>query len=256
MNILITGATSGIGHAIAQEFARNGHKLWITGRRADRLQEIKETLTAQYGATVYTSCVDVRNREETAALVDQIQAEWQAPDILINNAGLALGLSTIDKGDIDEWETMIDTNIKGLLYMTRHIAPLMVALKKGHIINIGSTAGKSVYPNGNVYCATKHAVVALSEGMRVDLMNYNIKVTALNPGMVDTEFSLVRYSGDEQKAAQTYLGFEPLHASDVAKTAYYCATLPDHVCINDITMTCTRQANGIFKTTDEAVRLS
>lgn len=253
MNILITGATSGIGSAIATVFAQNGHNIWITGRRAERLSAMKERLENEYGVQVYQSCFDVRDRQASAAAVAEIQATWNAPDILVNNAGLALGLATIDKGDIDEWETMIDTNLKGLLYMSRHIAPLMVARKKGHIINIGSTAGKSVYPSGNVYCATKHAVVALSEGMRIDLMNDNIKVTAVNPGMVDTEFSLVRYSGDEDKASQTYKGFEPLHAVDVAQTVYYCATLPGHVCINDITMTCTRQANGIFKTTDEAV---
>lgn len=170
---------------------------------------------------------------------------------MVNNAGKALGLGPIQDGDIDEWDTMIDTNLKGLLYITRGIAPLMKARKQGHIINLGSTAAKYVYPNGNVYCATKHAVDALSESMRIDLLAYNIKVTAIHPGMVDTEFSLVRFNGDEQRAAATYQGFEPLHAEDIANTIYYCATLPPHVCINDLIITCTRQANGIFKITDE-----
>ncbi|MNS41719.1 NADP-dependent 3-hydroxy acid dehydrogenase YdfG [compost metagenome] len=256
MKVVITGATAGIGRALAEEFARNGHDLWITGRRTDRLTEISAQLQKEYKVTVNYTCFDVRERAAVESAVATIAAAWGAPDILINNAGLALGLSGIENGDVDQWETMIDTNLKGLLYMTRHIAPLMVKEKKGHIINIGSTAGKTVYPNGNVYCATKHAVVALSEGMRIDLMNYNIKVTAINPGMVDTEFSWVRFSGDEDKASKTYDGFEPLHAADVARTAYYCATLPEHVCLNEITMTCTRQANGVFKTTDAAVQQS
>ncbi|WP_129021846.1 SDR family NAD(P)-dependent oxidoreductase [Edaphocola flava] len=256
MKVVITGATAGIGRALAEEFARNGHDLWITGRRTDRLTEISAQLQKEYNVTVNYTCFDIRERAAVENAVATIAADWGAPDILINNAGLALGLSGIENGDVDQWETMIDTNLKGLLYMTRHIAPLMVKEKKGHIINIGSTAGKTVYPNGNVYCATKHAVVALSEGMRIDLMNYNIKVTAINPGMVDTEFSWVRFSGDEDKASKTYDGFEPLHAADVARTAYYCATLPEHVCLNEITMTCTRQANGIFKTTDAAVQQS
>jgi NADP-dependent 3-hydroxy acid dehydrogenase YdfG len=256
MKVVITGATAGIGRALAEEFARNGHDLWITGRRTDRLTEISAQLQKEYNVTVNYTCFDIRERAAVENAVATIAADWGAPDILINNAGLALGLSGIENGDVDQWETMIDTNLKGLLYMTRHIAPLMVKEKKGHIINIGTTAGKTVYPNGNVYCATKHAVVALSEGMRIDLMNYNIKVTAINPGMVDTEFSWVRFSGDEDKASKTYDGFEPLHAADVARTAYYCATLPEHVCLNEITMTCTRQANGIFKTTDAAVQQS
>lgn len=256
MKVIITGATSGIGRAIAVEFARNGHEIWITGRRAERLTEIQQSLNSQYGCTVRYSCFDVRERAAVEQFGQEIRSEWNTPDILVNNAGLALGLSGIENGDIDEWETMIDTNLKGLLYMSRHIAPLMVAHKKGHIINIGSTAGKTVYPNGNVYCATKHAVVALSEGMRIDLMNYNIKVTSINPGMVDTEFSQVRFNGDTERASKAYEGFEPLHAADIAHTAFYCATLPEHVCINDLTMTCTRQANGIFKTTDAVVAQS
>jgi 3-hydroxy acid dehydrogenase/malonic semialdehyde reductase len=253
MKVVITGATSGIGAACAQKFAREGHDLWLIGRRADRLITLKKELEQSYKVAVTITELDVRQREAIKELGNTIAAVWGSPDILINNAGLALGLGTIDCGDIDQWETMIDTNVKGLLYMTRAIAPLMKAKKQGHIFNIGSTAGKTVYPNGNVYCATKHAVDALSQSMRIDLLNYNIKVTAINPGMVDTEFSFVRFNGDEQKAASTYLGFEPLHAADIADTIFYCATLPAHVCINDLTITCARQANGIFKTNDEAV---
>lgn len=253
MKVIITGATSGIGAACAKKFASEGHQLWLIGRRTDRLNAIKSELENQYKTTINIATLDVRERSAIAALINDITNTWQSPDILINNAGLALGLSTIDDGDIDQWETMIDTNIKGLLYMTRNIVPLMKLKKQGHIFNIGSTAGKSVYPNGNVYCATKHAVDALSQSMRIDLLNYNIKVTAINPGMVDTEFSSVRFSGDEQKAASTYVGFEPLHAADIANTIYYCASLPAHVCINDLTITCTRQANSIFKTNDATV---
>lgn len=253
MKVFITGATSGIGAATARKFAANGHKLWVTGRRRERLELLKTELETDFGIEMIYTQLDVRNLEMVKQLQGAMEQEWGAPDIIINNAGLALGLSTIDEGEIAEWDTMIDTNIKGLLYITRTLSPLMKQQKQGHIFNIGSTAGKIVYPNGNVYCATKHAVDALSESMRIDLLNYNIKVTAVNPGMVDTEFSLVRFNGDESRAGATYLGFEPLHATDIADTIYYCATLPSHVCINDLTITCTRQANGIFKTTDEAI---
>src|SRR5690606_34078140 len=249
MKVLITGATAGIGRATAGKFAREGHEIWICGRRTERL----EAIAAEFAGTtqVLIDAIDVSNRAKVAAFVNKVATTWGAPDVLVNNAGKALGLGPIQDGDIDEWDTMIDTNLKGLLYITRGIAPLMKARKQGHIINLGSTAAKYVYPNGNVYCATKHAVDALSESMRIDLLAYNIKVTAIHPGMVDTEFSLVRFNGDEQRAAATYQGFEPLHAEDIANTIYYCATLPPHVCINDLIITCTRQANGIFKITDE-----
>ncbi len=253
MKVFITGATSGIGAATARKFAQNGNQVWITGRRKDRLESLKTELYNDFGLEIIYTQLDVRDLEAVKALQNTLEQQWGAPDILINNAGLALGLSTIDEGDLAEWDTMIDTNIKGLLYITRCLSPLMKKQKQGHIFNIGSTAGKVVYPNGNVYCATKHAVDALSESMRIDLLQHNIKVTAVNPGMVDTEFSLVRFNGDETRADATYLGFEPLHAADIADTIYYCATLPPHVCINDLTITCTRQANGIFKTTDEMV---
>ncbi|RYE00282.1 MAG: SDR family NAD(P)-dependent oxidoreductase [Sphingobacteriales bacterium] len=253
MKVFITGATSGIGAATARKFAENGHQVWITGRRKERLEALATAFRNDFGIAITHTQLDVSNLESVSHLQSSMEQQWGAPDIIINNAGLALGLSTIDEGDIIEWDTMIDTNIKGLLYITRALSPLMKKQKQGHIFNIGSTAGKVVYPNGNVYCATKHAVAALSESMRIDLLPYNIKVTAVNPGMVDTEFSLVRFNGDATRAATTYLGFEPLHAADIADTIYYCATLPPHVCINDLTITCTRQANGIFKTTDEAV---
>jgi len=253
MKVFITGATSGIGAATARKFAEHGHEIWITGRRKDRLEALEAVFRNDFGVNMIHTQLDVRNLESVKDLQSAMEQQWGAPDILINNAGLALGLSTIDEGAITEWDTMIDTNIKGLLYITRALSPLMKKQKQGHIFNIGSTAGKIVYPNGNVYCATKHAVDALSESMRIDLLPHNIKVTAINPGMVDTEFSLVRFNGDETRAEATYVGFEPLHATDIADTIYYCATLPPHVCINDLTITCTRQANGIFKTTDEAV---
>lgn len=253
MKVFITGATSGIGAATARKFAKNGHQVWVTGRRLDRLEALAAAFRHDFDTELSYTQLDVRDLEAVKELQSAVEQQWGAPDILINNAGLALGLSTIDEGDITEWDTMIDTNVKGLLYITRAFSPLMKQQKQGHIFNIGSTAGQVVYPNGNVYCATKHAVAALSESMRIDLLPHNIKVTAVNPGMVDTEFSLVRFSGDAVRADATYLGFEPLHAADIADTIYYCATLPPHVCINDLTITCTRQANGIFKTTDEAV---
>lgn len=246
MNILITGATSGFGKAIAEKFAGPGNQLWITGRRKDRLEEIKKNLEEKQ-ATVYISEMDVRDKKSVAAVIEAVHAQWDTIDLLVNNAGLALGMSSIEEGDTDDWDTMIDTNVKGLLYVTRAVAPLMRAQRSGHIINIGSTAGKVAYQNGNVYCATKFAVDALSQTMRIDLLPYNIKVTAINPGMAETEFSLVRFKGNETQAQKTYDGFLPLRAEDIADAVYYCATLPPHVCINDMTITCTQQANSIYK---------
>jgi len=246
MNIFITGATSGFGKAIAEKFATPGNALWLTGRRKARLEDLKKQLEAA-GATVHISDFDVRDKQAVQDVATRLKATWQQLDVVVNNAGLALGISPIDEGDTDDWETMIDTNIKGLLYVTRALAPVMRAQRQGHIINIGSTAGKIVYPNGNVYCATKFAVDALSQTMRIDLLPYNIKVTAINPGMAETEFSLVRFKGDEQKAGKTYEGFEALHAEDIADAVYYCAMLPPHVCVNDMTITCTQQANSVFK---------
>lgn len=246
MKIFITGATSGFGKAIAEKFATNGNALWLTGRRTERLEEIKNQLI-KTGASVNISELDVRNKEMVNALAEEVSKEWGSVDILINNAGLALGISTIDEGDTDDWDTMLDTNVKGLLYVTRALSPLMRKQQSGHIINIGSTAGKLVYQNGNVYCATKFAVDALTQAMRIDLLPYNIKVTAINPGMAETEFSIVRFKGDAEKAEKFYDGFQALKAEDIADAVYYCATLPPHVCINDMTITCTQQANSIYK---------
>lgn len=244
--IMITGATSGFGKAIAEKFAQNGYNLCITGRRAERLADIKSQLEEAYKVKVHTLEFDVRSREQVKAAVEELEKQVSEIDILVNNAGLASGMSTIDEGDIDDWEIMIDTNLKGLLYVTRMVMPLLKKAKQGHIINIGSTAGKVVYKNGNVYCATKFAVDALNQSMRIDLLPHGIKVTAINPGMAETEFSLVRFKGDENKAGAVYHNLEPLHAEDIADTAYYCATLPPHVCINDVTMTCINQANSTY----------
>lgn len=244
--ILITGATSGFGKAIAARFADNGYDIIATGRREDRLKKLKDELEEQYGVQVTTLPFDIRNREEVKDAMNRLQAKTDAIDILINNAGLASGLSTIDEGDIDDWEVMIDTNLKGLLYVTRMAIPMLKNSKRPHIINIGSTAGKTVYKNGNVYCATKFAVDALNQAMRIDLLPYGIKVTAINPGMAETEFSLVRFKGDAERAAAVYNDIQPLKAEDIADVAFYCATLPPHVCINDLTITCTNQANSLY----------
>jgi NADP-dependent 3-hydroxy acid dehydrogenase YdfG len=243
--IFITGATSGFGRAIATRFAEGGYDLVITGRRAERLDELVKELSAQ-GVNVRSLCFDVRDQEAVNAAVATLGN--LTIDILVNNAGLAAGLSTIDEGDIDDWDQMIDTNVKGLLYMTRAITPGMVARGSGHIINIGSTAGKLVYKNGGVYCATKHAVDALNQSMRIDLLPHRIKVTAINPGAAETEFSVVRFKGDEERAKSVYEGYQPLKAEDIADAAWYCANLPAHVCINDLTLTCITQANGFYST--------
>lgn len=247
MKILITGATSGFGKAIAEKMATKDHELWLCGRRKERLEALKTDLEQDKGVKVFISQVDVRHQKEVQALADRIATTWGSPDLLVNNAGLALGISPIAEGNVDDWDTMIDTNVKGLLYVTRAISPLMCAQRSGHIINIGSTAGKVAYQNGNVYCATKFAVDALSQSMRIDLLPYHIKVTAINPGMAETEFSLVRFKGDAEQAQKTYEGFQALTAEDIADTVYYCAMLPPHVCINDLTITCTQQANSIYK---------
>jgi len=244
--VFITGATSGFGKAIATRFAKEGCDLIITGRRGDRLEALQEHLQESYGVRVHTLEFDVRDKDATAIAVEVIKQQVSHIDILVNNAGLASGLSSIDEGDTDDWDVMIDTNVKGLLYVTRQIVPLMKEQACGHIINIGSTAGKTVYKNGNVYCATKFAVDALSQAMRIDLLPYGIKVTAINPGAAETEFSLVRFKGDEERACNVYDGFNPLQAEDVADAAWYCASLPPHVCINDLTMTCLTQANGVY----------
>lgn len=241
---LITGVTSGIGKAVADIFAENNYNLIITGRRNDRLKEIKSDLEKQFGIKVLALCFDVRNNDEVVANIDSLSEEWRNIDVLINNAGLAVGLNHIQDGVINDWERMIDTNIKGLLYVTRAVAPLMVSRDSGHIVNICSVAGKEVYENGNVYCATKHAVDALSKGMRIDMLKHNIRVTNICPGAVETEFSIVRFKGDTERAANTYKGMEPLVAKDIAECIYFAVSLPSHVCINDMMIMPTAQADS------------
>lgn len=240
--IMITGATSGFGKAIAKRFAKNGYNLIITGRRKELLDELENELHASGKLTVLSLCFDVRKKDVVESVIGTLPEEWKKIDILVNNAGLAVGLSHIQDGDTDDWDWMIDTNVKGLLYVTRAVAPLMVARNKGHIFNIGSIAGKETYENGNVYCASKFAVDALSKSMRIDMLKNNIKVTLIAPGMAETEFSLVRFKGDEEKAKNVYKGIDALTADDIADVIYYCATLPDHVCINELVITPTQQA--------------
>jgi len=238
---MITGATAGFGRAIAVKFAQNGYDLIITGRRKERLDELEKELTKN-NIKVLSLNFDVRNRSEVGSAIQKLPAEWKDIDILVNNAGLAVGLSHIDDGDMDDWDRMVDTNVKGLLYVTRAVAPLMVARNRGHIFNISSIAGKDVYENGNVYCASKSAVEALSKAMRIDLLKHSIRVTNIAPGMAETEFSLVRFKGDKEKADAVYKGVKALSAEDIAGIVYFCATLPEHVCINDLTITPTQQA--------------
>ncbi|HAI84207.1 MAG TPA: NAD(P)-dependent oxidoreductase [Chitinophagaceae bacterium] len=240
---MITGATAGFGAAIATTFARKGYRLIITGRRTERLQQLAVQLQAE-GNEVLPLVFDVQDRTAVKAAIDGLPVAWRAIDILVNNAGLALGRDTFHEANLDDWDTMIDTNVKGLLYVSHAVAPLMIAQGSGHIINIGSIAGKEVYPAGNGYCATKHAVDAISKSQRIDLLPYGIKVTAVHPGAAETEFSLVRFKGDAAKAAAVYQGFTPLSAQDIADVVAYVATVPKHVCINDIVVMPTAQANS------------
>lgn len=241
---LITGATSGIGEACAHLFARENYNLVLTGRRIDRLEKLAKKLNDKYNVEVAVSQFDVRNREDVAENLENLPAKWKHVDVLVNNAGLSQGLDPIQKGDLDDWDTMIDTNIKGLLYVSKIVANWMIDNKKGHIVNIGSIAGKEVYANGNVYCATKHAVDALNKGMRIDLLPYGIKVTAIHPGAVETEFSEVRFKGDKERAKKVYDGFEPLVADDIAETIWFVVSRPKHVNINDMIVMPTAQANA------------
>ena len=244
--ILITGATSGFGEAMAHVFAAAGNKLIITGRKESLLLALKETLVAKHNTSVHTLCFDVQNKEAVFAAIKTIPAHFSSIDVLINNAGLALGRDAFQDANLDDWETMIDTNVKGLLYVSKAVLPLMINNKKGHIINIGSTAGVEVYKEGNVYCASKYAVAAISKSMRIDLLPQHIKVTAIHPGAAETNFSNTRFKGDEAKAAAVYEGYKALEAVDVANIAYYVTTLPDHVCINELVVTCTSQANSFY----------
>jgi 3-hydroxy acid dehydrogenase/malonic semialdehyde reductase len=244
--ILITGATSGFGKAIAEKFAAAGWNCIITGRRADRLEALSKELQSAYPIKTLSLVFDVQKRDAVFAAINQLPAEWQAIDVLVNNAGLALGRDSFENANLDDWDTMIDTNVKGMMYVTKAVLPYMTARKKGHIINMGSVAGKEVYKDGNGYCASKFAVGALSKSMRIDLLPYSIKVTAIHPGAAETEFALVRFKGDEGKAKQVYDGFTPLYADDIANVTFYCATLPPNLCINDLTVTCTAQADSIY----------
>ncbi len=241
--VLITGATSGIGLACARKFAANGDRLILTGRNEQRLMDIEKELTAK-GAEVRTLVFDVRDREAAKVMIESLPTEWQEVDVLVNNAGLALGLEPAYKGNLEDWEVMIDTNIKGLLTMTRMIVPGMIARNRGHIINIGSVAGDAAYAGGNVYCATKAAVKALTDGLRIDVADTAVRVTNLKPGLVETNFSVVRFHGDSDRAANVYKGIKPLTGDDIADVAVYAANAPEHVQIAEVLILATHQASG------------
>lgn len=243
--IMVTGATAGFGRATALKFAKNGYNVIITGRRKERLDDVEKELLG-LGIKVLSLNFDVRKRFEVEDVINSLPEEWKKIDILVNNAGLAVGMDHIDEGNIDDWERMIDTNIKGLLYVTRSVAPLMAARNSGYIFNISSIAGKEEYEYGNVYCASKHAVDSLSRSMRIDLLKHNIRVTNIAPGMAETEFALVRFKGDNEKAKAVYKGIDPMTGEDIAEVIFYCASMPAHVCINDLAITPTQQASVIY----------
>lgn len=242
---MITGATSGFGRAIAKRFASDGFRIIITGRRKEKLKDVENEIKTS-GSQVLSLHLDVRNYEEVESTMNNLPDDWKDIDVLVNNAGLAVGLEHIDKGIVDDWERMIDTNIKGLLYVTRVVSPLMVRRKNGHIINIGSIAGIQPYENGNVYCATKAAVDSLSKTMRIDLLKDNIRVTNIAPGMAETEFSLVRFKGDKEKSDNVYRGFNPIKPEELAEVVHFCASVPEHLCINDLVLTPAQQANAYY----------
>ncbi|MEQ1588160.1 MAG: SDR family NAD(P)-dependent oxidoreductase [Cyclobacteriaceae bacterium] len=239
---LITGATSGIGEATARLLAVNQFNLILCGRRKDRLQKLADELKLQ--TEVATLSFEVRNQKEVAASIDSLPIAWREIDVLINNAGNAHGLDPIQTGCVDDWDAMMDINVKGLLYVTKAVLPVMVKRNSGHIINLGSIAGKEIYANGNVYCASKFAVDALTKGMRIDLNAHSIKVTAIHPGLVETEFSLVRFKGDEQRAASIYKGFDPLQGQDIADLILFVLTRPPHVVVADLVVLPTAQASA------------
>jgi NADP-dependent 3-hydroxy acid dehydrogenase YdfG len=244
--VFITGATSGIGKACAEKFAANGDNLIINGRRKERLQELKKELEEKYKTEVLCAPFDVQKKEEVFEIIHNFSEKWKIIDVLINSAGLALGRDLFDEADLSDWETMLNTNVNGLIYVSKSVIPFMIKRNSGHIINLGSTAGDKVYERGNIYCASKTAVEAISSAMRIDLLRHHIKVTNIKPGAVETEFSLVRFKGDEEKAEKVYEGFAPLTATDVADSIFYCASLPPNVCINELTITPTTQADGIY----------
>ena len=243
--ILVTGASSGFGKAIATKFAAGGWNVILTGRRKEKLDALAKALEANYGIKTLCLNFDVQDKKAVFDNLQNLPTEWQSINILVNNAGLALGRDSFENANLEDWETMIDTNVKGLLYASKAVLPMLIK-EKGHIINIGSTAGKEVYKDGNVYCASKHAVDAISKAQRIDLLPYQIKVTAIHPGAADTEFSVVRFKGDAEKAKAVYNGYTPLMAEDIADTVWYVANTPAHVCINDLEITCTAQANSMY----------
>jgi 3-hydroxy acid dehydrogenase/malonic semialdehyde reductase len=242
--VFITGASSGFGKATAEKFAQAGYQLILNARRLDRLEALKTHLVATYGSQVLLLPFDVRNREEVAQQLDNMPAAWQKIDVLVNNAGLAAGRDAFQDGSIDDWELMIDTNLKGLMYVSKWVVKGMMEQKSGHIINISSLAGQEVYPQGNLYCATKHAVTALSKGMRMDLLPYHIKVTNISPGLAETEFSIVRFKGDTEKASKVYEGYQPLQPEDIADVIFFAASRPAHVNLEEITILPTAQSDS------------
>lgn len=241
--VLITGATAGIGEATAELLAENGFRLILTGRRNDRLEELKERFIKL--VPVHILCFDIRNKGEVDTAIDSLPEEWENIDVLVNNAGLAAGMDHFHECDTDDWEQMIDTNLKGLLYMTRKVTPGMIDRGKGHIVNVGSIAGREMYERGNVYSATKHAVEALSRGMRIDMLQHGIKVSTVSPGLVETEFSLVRFKGDKERAEQPYKGMKPLTGRDVAEAILFMINRPPHVSIHDLLIMPTAQATAL-----------
>jgi len=244
--VLITGASSGFGKALAEKFAAEKWNCIITGRREEKLTALANELSTNYQIAVLPLVFDVQDRNAVFNKLQNLPDAWKSIDVLINNAGLALGRDSFENANLDDWETMLDTNVKGMMYVTKAVLPLMTDRKKGHIINIGSTAGVEVYKDGNAYCASKHAVAALSKSMRIDLLPYGIKVTVIHPGAAETEFSLVRFKGDETKAGLVYEGYKALQAKDVADIAFFASTLPAHVCINEMVVTCLAQANSFY----------
>jgi len=244
--IFITGATSGIGKSCAEKFAANGDDLIINGRRKERLEELKKELEEKYKTEILCAPFDVQKKEDVFEIINNFSKKWTSIDILINSAGLALGRDLFNEANLLDWETMLNTNVNGLIYVSKAVIPFMIKRNSGHIINLGSTAGDKVYERGNIYCASKTAVEAISHAMRIDLLRHHIKVTNIKPGAVETEFSLVRFKGDEEKAEKVYEGFVPLTAAEVADSIFYCASLSPNVCINELTITPTTQADGIY----------
>ena len=246
MIAFVTGSTSGFGLATANKFASKGYDIILNGRRKDRLEKIAEEIKDKYKVDVLSLSFDVRDQKMVFDSIESLTEKWSSIDILVNNAGLALGRDHFDEANVEDWNIMIDTNIKGFLYVAKAVSQLMVKKQSGHIINLGSVAGKEVYEKGNVYCATKFAVDALNKSMRIDLLSHGIKVTAINPGAAETEFSLVRFKGDETTANSIYNGIKALSAEDIAEVIYYCASLPANVCINDLSITCLQQASTTY----------